>query len=359
LTAFPLARSQEFLLLRPANNHIWPPPPSSANPKNSPFIDWARSVERTFAWPEVMTGWNVDQLRLSPAELTRDSLPAAFMFHSTFFCARCRPSAGPPPSEAVKALVQRHPDVDWRRPGIGVPFAYSGAVRMDGWFPAGSRTKTLINPWAWWSVGIHFPGMGFAEWVNTQGPCSKSFKHEHRSVVDTQCAAIFLSLFGPNTVSVVPPPATVKAPQAPVPWGRGALHHFRANGQLTTALERFIDQSGRLGLDAVAGAEAVRALDELRVDEAGWLAEYGGGADEVGLVQDWGMVDVMAGVIGDVLEAKRERGLTKWFVVKGKVRCREGASAAAARRRWRIAGWIGAAAVVGWVIRSRRRRVRS
>lgn len=306
-----------------------------------------------------MPGSNIDHLRLNPAELTHDSLPAAFAFRSSFFCAQCRPASPPPLTEGVRALAGRHPGLDWRRPGIGVPFAYGGAVRMAGWFPAGARTKAVINPWAWWSVGIHFPGMGYAEWVNTRGPCSGSAKDDVRSVSDTQCAAIFLSLFGPNTVAVTPPPppafASASAASSPSPWGRGALHHFRANARLTAALEGFAGDAALSGADAVLGGEAVAALDELRVAEAGWVAEYGGMADEVGVVEDWGMVDVMAGVVGDILEAKRERGLEKWYVVKGvgKRSRRKRRSKGGRMGGWQIAGWGVAVVGVGWVWRRR------
>lgn len=147
-------------MLRPANNQPWPPAFSPVFSTDSLFTSWARSTEKRLAFPEVLSGQSISTLNLDAGELIKDRLPAAFMFRSTFFCAQCRPTLPPPQSEGVRRLAKRLPEMDWLRPGVGVPQAYAGPVRMDAWYPDNSRTKTVIDPWAWWSVGIHYPGLG-------------------------------------------------------------------------------------------------------------------------------------------------------------------------------------------------------
>jgi hypothetical protein len=145
----------EYLLLRPADGSAWPL--VSAEAPMDPFVDWARSIERTWEGTQKLPGEkgvsetisqaNAEGLGLDVLALTSGMLPAGLVFQSSFMCVKCRPSQPPPSSSpAVSALNGRFPDLDWRAPGIGVPLSFASPVRMD-WLPVPLRTKAVTDPW--------------------------------------------------------------------------------------------------------------------------------------------------------------------------------------------------------------------
>lgn len=135
----------EYLLLRPAHSHPYPPPATSAG--GSAFTAWARETEKRWTWPETLNHARSVRLGINVAEETKDMLPAAFTFLNAFACVKCRPTDGPPSGEAVREVQKAWPGLDWKEPGYALPLALTSPVRAAEWTPVDQRTKVVLDPW--------------------------------------------------------------------------------------------------------------------------------------------------------------------------------------------------------------------
>lgn len=151
----------EFLALKPAGEGGWEPPKLDVATPMSSFVEWARQVpvptgeegsKQQVAGAKgivkTIADKDADFLELNIPELTRGLLPNAFGFQSSFICPNCRPLNEPDPADAnVQAITKQYDGLDWLKPGIGVPLAFSSPVRIDDWFPTPMRMKAIIDPW--------------------------------------------------------------------------------------------------------------------------------------------------------------------------------------------------------------------
>lgn len=142
----------EYVSLRPATSPSWPKP-SPDSPLSS-LVDWARTLDTKWdgvkhqgdkGMPGAVDKNDAARLGLDIAQLAEGMLPSAFVFQSSFMCVKCRPTSSPP-DWATTDIAARFPSLDWRSPGLGVPFAFSSPVRMD-WLPIPVRSKAIIDPW--------------------------------------------------------------------------------------------------------------------------------------------------------------------------------------------------------------------
>lgn len=173
---------------------------------------------------------------------------------------------------------------------------------------------------AWWSVGIHLAGFGYAEHATDRGICSSSASHARRSPSDVACAKSLLRTLGRNTVLVhVPPPTLLDAPPG-MQFATGGLLHFRVEKEFASKMTAWNDEADEGRWDAVEGVEGRTAFSGQRVDKPLWGKQLVKGfkegtfkkeADE--LVQDWSLVDVHGAALVKILKRKKQWGVTKWF----------------------------------------------
>lgn len=169
---------------------------------------------------------------------------------------------------------------------------------------------------AWWSLGIHYAGLGYADWALTRGFCATEADPKLRRAAHTnKCATDLLHSLGRNTVLVrTPQPTSNITDSTPSEHGVGALYHFRVDKKLSQALSRFNSEADEEGLDVILGDEGISLLREQRIDQYSWGSQYG---DEGSLVQDWQLLATHGGALMEVLERKKKWGATKW-IVKGR-----------------------------------------
>ncbi|KAK4046177.1 hypothetical protein OIV83_006286 [Microbotryomycetes sp. JL201] len=300
----------EYVSLRPASSPSWPEP-SKESPLSS-FVDWARSLEKTWdgvkrqgdkGMPGALTQNDAARLGLDVAALAQGMLPSAFVFQSSFMCVKCRPTSAPP-SWATSAVSTRFPALDWRNPGLGVPFAFSSPVRMD-WLPIPVRSKAVIDPWAWHSGIIHYPGVAYADWVVNHGYCASMPVEKARD-----CAERLIKVFGIGAVPVRPSPATPPdQPWEELPSGRGALYHVRLSKDISTdAIEHENEAGSR---DLVLSEASTAKLSSHRVEQSDWLAAYRillySSSAQVDLYEDWSLVALMERTLVRDLALKTRR----------------------------------------------------
>lgn len=189
---------------------------------------------------------------------------------------------------------------------------------------------------AWWSLGIHYAGLGYADWALTRGFCATEADPKSRRAAHTDtCARDLLHSLGRNTVLVRTPEPTSNITESnALEHAVGALYHFRVDKKLSQALSRFNTEANEEGLDVIQGQEGISLLTEQRIDQYSWDSQYG---DESTLVQDWQLLATHGGALMELLERKKKWGATKW-IAKGKSK---------RRRVKRGKGWIGVRMLLG------------
>ncbi|KAM0746873.1 hypothetical protein T439DRAFT_110895 [Meredithblackwellia eburnea MCA 4105] len=300
----------EYLFLRPAHGKSWPPPATAMG--GSHFTEWARTVERLWTWPETLNFASSQHLGVNVEKVTEGMLPASFTFLSGFGCIKCQPSGNPPESISGRKVQEGWPGFSWERPGFAVPMVFTSPVRQEHWFGAEQRTKYVLDPWAWWSIGIHLPGLGYAEHATSRGFCSSSYGSSPRSESDSDCASNLLRTLGRNTVIVrtSPPVLTTTTPESN--YGQGSLFHFRVDSKLSKDMVEFYEAADKFSMDVLEGTEGKKILAKHRVEKGHWKSQYGEG-DSVALVQDWSIAEVMGEAMLEIMERKQEYGATKWL----------------------------------------------
>ncbi|KAK4049364.1 hypothetical protein OIO90_005493 [Microbotryomycetes sp. JL221] len=304
----------EYVSLRPASSPSWPTP-SRESPLSS-FVDWAKTLEKSWdgvkrqgdkGMPGALSKNDASRLGLDMAALTQGMLPSGFVFQSSFMCVKCRPTSAPP-EWATTAVSSKFPDLDWRTPGLGVPFAFSSPVRMD-WLPIPVRSKAVIDPWAWHSGIIHYPGVAYTDWVVNHGYCASMTVEEARA-----CAERLIKVFGIGAVPVRPSPATPPGQQwEELPAGRGALYHVRLSKDISTDAIEFENELGTREL--VVSESSTTKMQSHRVEQSEWLSAYRvllySSTAQVDLYEDWSLVALMERtLIGDLTVKTRRRHRT-------------------------------------------------
>ena len=211
----------EFLVLRPPEGR-WPAPSAGKRPH---FIDFARSLEPLWAWPDSMGPPTAHELGLDASALTKGMLPTSYIFRSSFVCESCQPTEPPPPTPMYQQLRRQYPQLNLTHPAPGVPLLFASPVRHDDFFVHGARSKAISDPWAWYTIGIHFPGMGFPQYAVERAPqlCASSWNTTQRSDADKRCGAKLLSTFGPSSFDVrVIEPTTAEGSASLKPHSQGA-----------------------------------------------------------------------------------------------------------------------------------------
>ncbi|KAM0790394.1 hypothetical protein ACM66B_003276 [Microbotryomycetes sp. NB124-2] len=326
----------EYISLRPASSPSWPEP-SRESPLSS-FVDWAKTLEKTWdgvkrqgdkGMPGALTQNDAARLGLDVAALTQGMLPSGLVFQSSFMCVKCRPTSAPP-AWASSAVASRFPALDWRNPGLGVPFAFSSPVRMD-WLPIPVRSKAVIDPWAWHSGIIHYPGVAYADWVVNHGYCASMAVEQAR-----ECAERLIKVFGVGAVPVRPSPATPPdQPWEELPSGRGALFHVRLSKDISTDAIELENEAGQR--DLVLSESSTAKMLSHRVEQSEWLAAYRillySSSAQVDLYEDWSLVALMERtLVGDLVSKTRRRrpGSSSLLVGAGAI------LALAALAAWRV-----------------------
>ncbi|KAK4048807.1 hypothetical protein OIV83_004573 [Microbotryomycetes sp. JL201] len=327
----------EFVVLKPgAKNNVWPPLNEVGRGGNVALLDWLNTARTRWTWPFTIA-WKeaVEQLGVDVTNISQRNFPSAFMFQSTFACIRCTPSTNVVPdleSTSVQALSRLVPDVansQWTQPGPGLFLPMLSPVRMKNWFPQNFRSKAMVDPWAWWSLGIHSPGVGFAEWMVQRGPCSSTFSPDgHGSRLgssDAQCAKLLVEAFAWGTALVAVPDSDPVSPSEDVAKfgmssdasssrATGALYHFRVDSQMSRAMTRFYAESqvsSSSSMDVLDGGVGVQLVGHSRVAFQDSSSQYGD--TEIELVQDWTMLETMGHSLVPVLVAKRALGPFGWI----------------------------------------------
>ncbi|SGY41213.1 BQ5605_C003g02484 [Microbotryum silenes-dioicae] len=331
----------EYIFLKPAHGKAWPPAPTSRH--STPLTEWMYSTYHFDYWPGTIELKEANKLGLNFKEMAVGLRPAAFEFLSAFGCLNCAPRYDQPPNDtpALLDLKRKFPDFDFNRPGAGIPLPYVSPVRMHEFHIAGLRSKTIIDPWAWWSAGIHLPGLGFTEWAVTRGVCSSTFgQDERRGTDDALCARELLQEFGVGTSLVITPGAVGKVYAEEGAWpkwsgapnmmdcalpegmakselaqyGQGALMHYRQDYALTKRLNRFIDESPDQKWDLFSSDEARKVVNAQRVTFQDWArTDFGRPVEATDIVQDWSMLEIMAPTLLDIMQRKQKLGLRSWL----------------------------------------------
>ncbi|SCV66935.1 BQ2448_5581 [Microbotryum intermedium] len=331
----------EYIFLKPAHGKSWPPAPTSRH--STPLTEWMYSTYHFDYWPGTVESSEANKLGLNFKEMAAGLRPAAFELLSAFACLNCAARYDQPPNDTPELLdlKRKFPDFDFNRPGAGIPLAYVSPVRMHEFHVAGLRSKTIIDPWAWWSVGIHVPGLGYTEWAVTRGVCSSTYgQDDRRGIDDALCGRELLHEFGVGTSLVVTPGAMGKvydkdgiwpewsgaanmieraAPEGMpksdlAQYGQGALMHYRQDSALTKRLNRFFDESEDQKWDLFSSDEARKVVSAQRATFQDWArTDFGRPEEARDIVQDWSMLEIMAPTLLDIMQRKQKLGLRSWL----------------------------------------------
>ncbi|KAM0792097.1 hypothetical protein ACM66B_004801 [Microbotryomycetes sp. NB124-2] len=334
----------EFLALKLGNEsdeRAWPGLDEAERGGEVALHQWMRQARARWTWPFTLA-WQeaVDGFGIDVANISQRNMPPAFMFQSTFACIKCTPrrdvvpDSTSPSVRAMTDLVPRIAQSGWTEPGAGLMLPMMSPVRMKDWFPQNFRSKTIVDPWAWWSLGIHGPGVGFAEWMVQRGPCSSTVSSEA-----ALCAKDLVTAFGWGTALVATPDTAPPSPSDDVAKfgtsssslsnvsssgqhsATGGLYHFRIDPQMSRAMIRLFSESqsslqSSWPLDVLDGRTSVELVSNSRVKfEDSGRTQYGD--DEIQLVQDWTMFETMGRALVPLLRAKREFGATEWIAKSG------------------------------------------
>ncbi|KAK4052949.1 hypothetical protein OIO90_004073 [Microbotryomycetes sp. JL221] len=339
----------EFLVLKPDNQQPWPVMQDAERGGERALQTWLRTASTRWTWPFTIA-WQeaVERLGVDVAAISQRNMPPAYLFQSSFACIRCTPEwvssktaqstgselSGPDESnesvQELKSLVPNVANSGWTQPGPGLMLPMMSPIRANHWFAQNLRSKTLVDPWAWWSLGIHSPGVGFAEWMVQRGPCATLTNIEQQQ----QCAKTLIEAFGWGTALVaVPQQSSITRDTSfeQAQFGsntlpkqaQGGLYHFRVDPKLTKAMVRFYDEvneqlsilSSSSTIDILEGQEGVELVGTSRVAYHESKSQYGD--DSIELTQDWTMLHTMGKSLIPVFEAKRKFGPRLWVTKVG------------------------------------------
>lgn len=294
----------EWLVLVPPGSTAWPASSSLARPDkpDSRLADWMRQVPIEPWYPHVLELDTADHLGLPflPPPVDSDRLSAGYLFKSAFVCAMCEPS-----------YAGRLGDEDW-------PLVLGAPVRHEHFLAQGVRSKTVFDPWAWYTIGIHMPGMSFAEYAATVGYCSDSRFEQRASPGDVACVEKLVDTFGYDVVVVkeFEPFGKAKPTVGDAKRARGAMLHLRVPMGQGESASGWVTEAGPDGVSHVSFSFA--ALK--RVKESEWEAEYdtkgdlGSDVKRVRLIEDYTAWEVMRAALSrslrlmDDTSRKRQRG---------------------------------------------------
>ncbi|KAL8277457.1 hypothetical protein RQP46_010179 [Phenoliferia psychrophenolica] len=260
----------EYVVLRPPSGH-WPPP-SRGHPKSS-VGDWAATFD---------------------LRATQGLLPSALVLNSAFVCILCQPrNTFPAPDPRLSSL-------DLRNPTPAIPSIFVSAVRHT-WLAPTERSKMILDPWAWSLVDFHKPKQSYAYYALARAEAWGIGK----TGVEVRDAYTAFMRLQTSLVGLIPEPNLSQRTNV-TNYGTGAMFHVRA------------DQFGRIGRAVAAWAEVVDLthgdryrdqrgsdlLSQVRVSEELW-SQYSGVKLQSPMVEDWSVLEVMSGALGDMIAERR------------------------------------------------------
>lgn len=270
----------EYLLLRPPSG-IWPPP--SRGLDASLIGDWAATID----------------------DAAKDMLPSAFLFQSAFLCVECEPTNPPLTPAGVPLLPALGTDA--LHPTAAIPSIFVSPVRHEAWFGVGSRSKALIDPWAWFDGTLHQPVVSVAQYSWTR--CDAWALNITRE----QCWRTFSNIVRPE-ISLISPPLVTNATRF-IPETRhssGAMYHLRASNKVAVALREWSDVADKQGLDPLTAEKGRAMFSQVRAGEDDWRSVMPAESWPGNIVEDWTLATTMTKTLSHILAERTARPLRRW-----------------------------------------------
>lgn len=305
----------EYVSLVLPHDNGWPHARRSDKTPLDRFVSWTRGLDRDsvvqsdlarIAVPPTLSHDVAEWLALDIPALTQGLVPSALVLQSAFSCIKCQPENPPrlDNRDLDAALTNSASTAEWHQLAVtsALPLALLSPVRTE-WIALPRRSKAIVDPWAWHSNVVHYPGLGYVDYALSSGPCSGSLsagfsRNRSQSEQDRECARALLSVLGAGAVAVQP----VSVMDTPgLDTGRGGFYHVRVDSTWSRALEPLLEPDGRLSESAVVDVRASTTSSATlrRVAKAEWHTVQSWDWPKSDLVEDWTLARVMSKVLCD------------------------------------------------------------
>ncbi|SCV71170.1 BQ2448_2758 [Microbotryum intermedium] len=300
----------EYLVMQPSDKLTWSPPSRFADPiaAMEPFLQWARQVPRPLTFhrhtgymlsPSAAQGVQVDV-----EAVAKGMLPTSLLFAQSFGEYECQSRSPPPETPVLKEVMDRFGHWDWVHPGATVPQAFSTPVASP-YFPYGTRSKKILDPWAYFLDSTHFTEVGYVAYALDFGACSKSSSIiTNKEMSQRECVETVVRAFGshgvpvPVTKAVIDNRPKFAGRPSKITGSSGSLRHFRVKMLVVLATLRLTKNLTDLSPSLLSSDES----REVRSDHST--------RDCHSLPQEWSVVHVMEQSLKWIFEDRAEARTT-------------------------------------------------